>query len=334
MTCQVNSIRFPLHWLDPLGIPRQRALKGTGLTLNHQGAVATSPTAAQELKLFSNLIQLLNDPLLGLKVGESYQVATFGFYGYTLLHAPTMRDAINLCHRYMALCSPVFRHYLSLAPPCVTARMEPIQALGEQLRFYEERELAGVHRVFQQIYQQPLPLSKICFTHHQAQFIPAYQAYFGCPVDLSADALQLEVADAILDEPLPFADAELCSQFSAQCDQLLGQHKQHPSPLPQQIRDLLLTHSGFMPDADWTAGQLGISSRTLRRQLADAGVSFRQILKETRLALAKEYLRSSDMPIEQLAYLLGYSDPGSFSHAFRRWTGGSPQTYRHHHTSP
>jgi AraC-like DNA-binding protein len=29
--------------------------------------------------------------------------------------------------------------------------------------------------------------------------------------------------------------------------------------------------------------------------------------------------------------LLGYTEPGNYSHAFKRWTGVSPRTYRMQH---
>jgi AraC-like DNA-binding protein len=32
--------------------------------------------------------------------------------------------------------------------------------------------------------------------------------------------------------------------------------------------------------------------------------------------------------VTQVALRLGYADPANFTHAFRRWTGSSPRTYR------
>jgi AraC-like DNA-binding protein len=36
------------------------------------------------------------------------------------------------------------------------------------------------------------------------------------------------------------------------------------------------------------------------------------------------------LPISELAWLLGYREVGSFSHAFRRWTGKTPREARSH----
>ncbi|HQY60361.1 MAG TPA: helix-turn-helix domain-containing protein [Polyangiaceae bacterium] len=34
------------------------------------------------------------------------------------------------------------------------------------------------------------------------------------------------------------------------------------------------------------------------------------------------------LPVGEIAYLLGYSEPGTFTTAFNRWTGVSPSEHR------
>ncbi|RLA00208.1 MAG: AraC family transcriptional regulator, partial [Gammaproteobacteria bacterium] len=49
---------------------------------------------------------------------------------------------------------------------------------------------------------------------------------------------------------------------------------------------------------------------------------------EIRFSLAKDYLRSTNFKLDQIAELLGYSEPGNFTHAFKRWSGISPRAFR------
>ena len=74
-----------------------------------------------------------------------------------------------------------------------------------------------------------------------------------------------------------------------------------------------------------------MSLRTLSRKLASEGHSFSRILDDLRLALARRYLAESDMPISEIAWLLGYSEVANFTHAFHRWTGTNPRTERARH---
>jgi AraC-like DNA-binding protein len=74
-----------------------------------------------------------------------------------------------------------------------------------------------------------------------------------------------------------------------------------------------------------------MTSRTLRRRLTEEGSSYQQILADVRYQLAREYLATSRLPVEEIAAMLGYSNPGNFTHAFKRWHGSPPRQYRQEH---
>jgi len=72
------------------------------------------------------------------------------------------------------------------------------------------------------------------------------------------------------------------------------------------------------------AQQLGMSARSFTRHLAQEGTSFGEILDRLRNRIALRYLEDRRMTLQQIAWLLGYSEIGAFNHAFKRWTGTSP----------
>jgi AraC-like DNA-binding protein len=76
------------------------------------------------------------------------------------------------------------------------------------------------------------------------------------------------------------------------------------------------------------AAECGVSERSLRRRLAERGVSFREAAEEARTAYALWALRETSLPVAEIAYRLGYDDQGAFARAFRRATGTSPSELR------
>jgi AraC-like DNA-binding protein len=82
------------------------------------------------------------------------------------------------------------------------------------------------------------------------------------------------------------------------------------------------------PSQKQIAGALHVSNRTLQRKLKDEGTSFIDLLQDTRLQLAEKYLAQPQRSIVEVAYLLGFSEPSTFSRAFKRWTGRAPVDYR------
>jgi len=88
----------------------------------------------------------------------------------------------------------------------------------------------------------------------------------------------------------------------------------------------LLTRRSTVADQDDVARALSTSVRTLRRQLAEEGTTFRELSAEVNCLLAEELL-SAGLPVEQVAHRLGYATASSFTHAYRRWRGTTPGRY-------
>jgi AraC-like DNA-binding protein len=82
------------------------------------------------------------------------------------------------------------------------------------------------------------------------------------------------------------------------------------------------------PNQKQIAEALHVSNRTLQRKLKDEGTSFVDLLQDTRLRLAEKYLAQPQRSVVEVAYLLGFSEPSTFSRAFKRWTGQAPADYR------
>ena len=91
---------------------------------------------------------------------------------------------------------------------------------------------------------------------------------------------------------------------------------------------LLLGLSLGTPSADWVAGRLGLSVRSLQRRLTEEDTTFEETRQRVLQQKAKEMLSRSDLSISQVAFDLGYSDPAHFSRAFQNWVGMSPRSCR------
>ncbi|EJL02454.1 MULTISPECIES: helix-turn-helix transcriptional regulator [Pseudomonas] len=86
------------------------------------------------------------------------------------------------------------------------------------------------------------------------------------------------------------------------------------------------------PEKDWTvasvAQQLNLGESTLRRQLANEGDNFRNILEGVRLAMALQWLQTTSRPIGEIAGASGYASASRFAVRFRSHYGLSPRDLR------
>jgi AraC-like DNA-binding protein len=81
------------------------------------------------------------------------------------------------------------------------------------------------------------------------------------------------------------------------------------------------------PDSTSVAHSLGVSRQTLFRRLKAEGTSFALVLDELRWRLAQLHLRDGQRAVVETAFLLGFTEAASFTRAFKRWTGSTPQAF-------
>jgi AraC-like DNA-binding protein len=99
-------------------------------------------------------------------------------------------------------------------------------------------------------------------------------------------------------------------------------------PLGERVQQLIMSS----PQRDWTvadvAQHLNLGESTLRRQLANEGSSFRNILENVRLATALQWLQTTSRPIGEIAGASGYASASRFAVRFRSHYGLSPRELR------
>lgn len=76
------------------------------------------------------------------------------------------------------------------------------------------------------------------------------------------------------------------------------------------------------------AEEFGISARTVQRNLAVENIKFNQVVKNVQKIMTLNYLESKELSIDEIAYLVGYTETSSFYRAFKGWTGKTVLQYR------
>jgi len=137
------------------------------------------------------------------------------------------------------------------------------------------------------------------------------------------------VSDASnLDRPLPTANASLHGVLRDHADRLLAELAPGDSLVERVSADIMAALREGSAAAERTAARLGMTRRTLTRRLGQSGTSYSELLKETRYRTAMHYLHNTNQSVEDIAFLLGFSECPPFVRAFRRWSGSAPLEYR------
>ncbi len=324
----IKALPPALRAMSAMGYAAADCLDGTGITEDQLLGGDTPFTLSQELRFHRNLLALSGDPLLGLTVGEAYSLETYGLFGYAFMSAPTLRQAMAVTANYGPLTYTLFRIRFEVTGNMARLLFLEADPIAEDLlAFYADRDLSAARFGGTNALGQEFGIDKVWLPHDGQGSRKRYRDYFGCEVTFNARCAALVFSAEALDEPLPLADPETSSLCQQQCQMLLARLSQR-SGLAERVREIIVARPGYFPDINAVAERLNMTARTLRRHLADQHSSYQQILNEVREGLATEYLSGSSLPIEEIATLLGYSAPGNFTNAFKRWRGCSPREYR------
>lgn len=303
-------------------------LKGSHLTLRQLADPDVTVTAAQELAVASNLLESTGrEADLGLKLGLSYRLSTYGLLGYGLLSSATGQQAIALAQRYLALTYAYVGITFRRAGRQDVVTFEPSLELPANLQcFFVGRAMGATCRVLRDVVGSDFELATFDVAFNEAS--GAKRQVLGARVRHGQRANAIAFEHALLERPLPQANAVTAAMCERMCAELLTRRRIRLD-MASFLAEYLSTHAyESAPQLRDVAALLNTSERTLKRRLKAEGASFRDISNEIRKSKAQALVAEGRLSMSEIAQVLGFSDLSSFSQTFKRWTGAAPSLAR------
>jgi len=313
-----------------LGVSHQQILKGTGLEQQQLLDPNTLVTGQQELQLIRNLVEKFGQrPLLGLEIGTRYHFTTFGSLGLALISSTNIREALNFALAYFPLSFAFSQFVVSEQTETQSIQIEIVvdEGIPKTLwPFIIERDVAALITVQRDLMQNHL-CQKVVFSFPLRGEMQPYTALFGVTPEFCGSKNFIVLNAEKIDQKLSMANELVLHAAEEQCRQTLDK-RQSQKKYTHQVQQVLMNSKGQIPSMEEVADRLHLNSRTLRRYLAQEQMTFLQIREEVRKILADYYLSLTQTSIEQISEWLGYAEPASFIHAYKRWYGNTPHATR------
>jgi AraC-like DNA-binding protein len=286
-------------------------------------------TTAELFALWRAIGESCPDPAIGLKLGAEPRPERFHPAAIAAVCSRNFRDALQRMARFKQLTCP------------------------EEIRVHSGRDETSVEFFYLEADQaQPAILVDLCLSWiasigrrgtdgqitplrleltRPARHRQLLETHYGCKASFAAARNALVFQSSDLDRPFVTHNVDLLAAIGAQLESEL-QARKTGADLGEQVKhSLKRSLAGRRPNLRHIARDLGMSTRTLQRRLTDDGVTFQQVVEDTRRELARHYLKHSAVELNEAAYLLGYEDANSFFRAFHLWEGTSPGEWRSRH---
>lgn len=288
---------------------------------------APSFSLAEFVALTERASRERGNPWLGWSIGLEFDLAAVGDVGLAILSARTLRGALQRFVDYFTILQDTAEIGLSVSggeasftyripdPDIWPRHQDALFTLAIVAKVIRDSVGAGWSDV--QIYLE----ADGAQTRTEAAKVLGARCSFG------AETNAIRFPAAMLDGPLRFAGGARALDHAKLTRDVAVTRRRLPAAL--RVRTTIfqeLNDGAFSQER--VARALGMSSRTLRRRLAEEGVCFQQLLDDCRMRLAAfEFRVRRHTSIAQTALRLGYSEHSTFTRAFSRWSGMPPQDY-------
>ncbi len=310
------------HGVEPASVMPAEALRSGQQHLGRYPAEAYC-------QLLLRAAERLNDPLLGLHLGQSIQPAHLGALGYVLLACENLGAALMRIQRYHRLLHDInpIQHHIegdSMVLQWGVAR-------GKPGALFDETGIAAIVQFARALCGRMLPVRAVDFVNPPPSQTQPFIDHFGCPVRWGQPVTRLVIPLASLQTPLHQPDPVLLGLMEEQVEAALA-HLPDSGDLIELTRRVVrqLARHG-VPELEQVAAELRLSPRVFYRRLAERGQQFRQLRDVALRELAELHLVDERLTLADVSELLGYTEQSAFSRAFKRWSGEAPLSWRQRH---
>lgn len=332
----VVPVAWLRHFADEFG-PDSPVLSGALAASGLSTAAASDRGTPIPCRKFALLVEtaadLAGDPVLGMRLGATYDLRASGLVAYVSISAATLREGMRNASRYGALNDTSAWYELREGGGRGRFRIDShspwIQGSAQAAEFKAAMILAACRRWVGTDFR-PLEMR---FAHARAEgdgsLRAAIEGWYGAPVRFGCGSSELVFSSAQLSLTTSAADPFLLDLLRGHAEEALARQGEAGEGLRARVWRLICKDlPKGVPTARSISSDLGMSERTFARRLREDGTSFRALTDEVRREMARSYLADPSLTLAQVAYLLGYADQSAFSNSFRRWTGQSPRRFR------
>lgn len=309
------------------GLDYRRAARAVGI----DPAVATIADARVPLRnlaqLLENVARETNNDAFGAQIGETFQLGTTGTLDYVISNAPTLRVALHDYTRFLSLVSDRLEVRFEERSR-MSYLVTPLSAeFGPSAQLMDAQTAVRAARIRRITSDPSFPLS-VELKRVKPKAIAEFRRIFGPRVRFEQAENRIGISTRALDRKLPAADPQLYRVLVQAAKKALADNERTTHPVSQLISYIGagLSHGDVKISA--AAQAVDMSLPELRRQLAQSGTTFRNLLYETRKSMADHYTNDTALSMTEIAFLLGFSELSAFSRAAKKWFGHTPRELR------
>ena len=323
-----------LNYTNSKGIDSETLIRSAGVDLADINRYGNKISVSSYFEILDEALQLTKDPYFGLHMGEFFEWRNLSNLcyimnlGYIMSSCRNLGEAIEKASDYLSFIGGPFDSRLVSASNQTEIIFQAKYTGHPHINHCIDEALSSFVKIVKSVTNKIVKLKEVKISHESPDDSKEYVRIFSCPVLFNQTTTALVFHSRDLSIPIvaentklfpvsdnsprnPYKTLDGMKEYSKKVNILLFGQLKKGSPCIKQI-----------------AKELGMSVRCLQMKLNKEGETFSRIVRNVRKDLAKTYLVDRDYTIDEITYLLGFSDPSVFHRAFKNWTGLTPGEFR------
>ncbi|MGK0385205.1 MAG: AraC-like DNA-binding protein [Bacteroidia bacterium] len=272
------------------------------------------------------------DHALGLHLGEHLSLSAAGLIYQIVQTSSTVEEALQYCCDFANLGCRALPLSLRKTKDEMIVELipDPIWAESSAASVHHTADgiLAFTLREFQNLTLQKHQPTAVHIPYGTRKNRAEYERVFKCPVHYDTEVIAMHFKLEHVQEPVVTSDYNLLQVLVNHAEEKLQDIVGEVGFTSVVKRSIMNMVKPKFPTIEEVAASLNLSVRSFQRKLKEFGKTYKGLLNEVRLDLAKSYLKKPELSIGEIAYLLDYSEPSAFIRSFKRWTKKTPSQYK------
>ncbi|MBU2874078.1 AraC family transcriptional regulator [Marinobacter salexigens] len=305
-------------------------LEQLGLDLNSLNSGESSLSFQQYYQLLEIVASQIPQGGFFLRLGSRYNITDIGVLGYASLSAESLRKSWDLTFNGTVLLPHPITGKRSVRDGRVSVVLEwPARSLIDPRALQEEWLAATWSWICQRIPEVSESTElQLKLAYPDLGYRSVYEDIFPGIISFDQPETELSFPESWYDLPFPAANPATSRLCHEQCLLIMAQLDEQSNLVNEVRQTLLLSPQRRFLSQEEMAARFKIPTYTFHRRLKKAGTNYRHIVSEVRMELAKKYLESTAIPLQEISYLLGYEYPPNFYRAFKKWFGYTTESIR------
>lgn len=280
---------------------------------------------------FLSLHEMLDDklgPSFGVRVGQQMKIDDYGVLGLSWRTCSRVGEIFERSERYFKLLSNTFMWQVKEEGVLSHVHLNR-EAKRRGMELSTEASLSATVVVLQAMSEKDILPTQVTFKHGPPADLTSHKRAFKCPILFYAPHYAITYKTADLQLRTAKADSSINTYLLMQVDEKTKGIKIPGNKFVRDVENLI--KDGLptgIPSIQNISSLLAMSNRTLTRRLADAGVTYRDLIKKTQENIAKALLEDPNRSVGEIAFLTGFSEQSAFNRAFKKWTNQTPSEFR------